>query len=127
LTAKIISCAIEVHSVLGPGLLESAYEKCLCHEFAVRKMNFQRQKPLPIVYKGINLSCSYRLDVVIENKGVVELKSVDSVMENTQSAAINLSEAFEHPNRTSIQFFSKIPEGWNSSAPTLKSPRLRGE
>ena len=81
LTTKIISCAIEIHSVLGPGLLESAYEKCLCHEFTLRKISFQRQKSLPIVYKGISLPCSYRMDVVVEEKVVVEIKTVDSVLE----------------------------------------------
>ena len=66
LTAKVIGSAIEVHRVLGPGLLESAYEECLCYELNLAGLGFQRQIPLPVVYKGVRLDCGYRLDVVVE-------------------------------------------------------------
>ena len=79
LTNRIIASAIEVHRNLGPGLLESAYEECFCHELYLQGLPFERQKPLPVEYKGINLDCGYRMDVVIDNKVVVELKCVDRI------------------------------------------------
>ncbi|MGA2072506.1 MAG: GxxExxY protein [Terriglobia bacterium] len=80
LTEKIIGAAIEVHRVLGPGLLESAYEECLCHELHLRGIAFVRQQPLPVVYKGVRLDCGYRLDVVVEGRVIVELKTVDRIL-----------------------------------------------
>ena len=79
LTEEIIGAAIEVHRHLGPGLLESAYEECLCHEIKLRKMSYERQKPVPLEYKGINLDCGYRIDVIVENKVILELKCVDKI------------------------------------------------
>ena len=75
-TERIIGACIEVHRLLGPGLLESAYEQCLCRELALREIPFRRQVPLPVEYKGTVLDCGYRIDVVAENV-VVELKAVD--------------------------------------------------
>jgi GxxExxY protein len=77
LSNKIIGAAIEVHKALGPGLLESAYEECLCQELELRGLHYERQKPLPVVYKGRKLDCLYRLDVVVENVIVLELKSCE--------------------------------------------------
>ena len=77
---KIIGAAIEVHKNLGPGLLESTYEECLCRELSLNGLSFERQKPLPINYKGIHLDCSYRLDLVVENCVIVELKSIDTLL-----------------------------------------------
>jgi GxxExxY protein len=79
ITEKIIGTAIEVHRVLGPGLLESSYEECLAREFELRGISFERQKPLPIVYKDLKLECGYRLDFLVENQIIVELKSVDEI------------------------------------------------
>lgn len=79
LTESIIGAAIEVHKHLGPGLLESAYEECLCHELNLRKIPFQRQAPLPVVYKGVKLDCGYRIDLLVKNEVVVELKAVESI------------------------------------------------
>src|ERR1700691_4728214 len=70
-TEAIIGAAIEVHRELSPGLLESAYEECFCHELHLRSLNFQRQIELPVVYKGLKLDCGYRLDVIVENLVVV--------------------------------------------------------
>ncbi len=75
LTGKVIGAAIEVHKALGPGLLESAHEECLCHEFKLRHFSFERQKELPIEYKGVKLDCGYRLDIVVWSKIILELKS----------------------------------------------------
>ena len=80
LTGKVIGAAIEVHQALGPGLLESAYEECLSHEFVLKTMCFERQKPLPVEYKGVKLDCGYRLDLVVENQLIVELKACVSLL-----------------------------------------------
>lgn len=77
LTEKIIGAAIEVHKLLGPGLLESAYEECLAHELASANVLFQRQVPLPVTYKSLQLDCGYRLDFLIEKTVVLELKAVE--------------------------------------------------
>jgi GxxExxY protein len=80
LTAKVIGCAIAVHRVLGPGLLESAYEECLCYELAQAGLNFRRKVSLPVVYKEVRLECGYRVDIVVEDRVVIELKTVDSLL-----------------------------------------------
>ena len=80
LTEQIIGSAIEVHRELGPGLLESAYEECLCHEFHLRNLTFKRQVDLPVVYKGVSLNCGYRIDLIVEDLVVVELKSVEQIL-----------------------------------------------
>src|ERR1700687_3765998 len=77
LTHAIIGAAIEVHKNLGPGLLESTYEECLSHELSLRNLRFERQKPIPVVYKQTKLECGYRIDLLVESKVVVELKSVE--------------------------------------------------
>ena len=79
LSSKIIGAAIEVHKKLGPGLLESVYEECICHELSLRGIAFERQKPLPVVYKGKKLDCGYRLDIVVEKVIIVELKSCEKI------------------------------------------------
>ncbi len=79
LSSRIIGAAIEVHKALGPGLLESAYEECICHELSIGGLSLERQKPLAVRYKGINLDCGYRLDVVVEGAIVLELKSCDKI------------------------------------------------
>jgi GxxExxY protein len=80
ITEKIIGCAIEVHKVLGPGLLESAYEECLCYELFQLGLKFERQVDLPIVYKGVRLDCGYRMDLVVENQVIVEIKAVEKLL-----------------------------------------------
>jgi GxxExxY protein len=79
LSNRVIGCAIEVHRELGPGLLESTYEKCLGYELARAAITFKLQHPLPVLYKGDRLECGYRIDVLVENALVLELKSVDSL------------------------------------------------
>jgi GxxExxY protein len=79
LSNQVIGCAIEVHRTLGPGLLESTYEQCLAYELHTVGIAFTRQKSLPVNYKGVDLECGYRLDLIIENKLIVELKSVDKL------------------------------------------------
>lgn len=80
LTEKIIGAAIEVHRALGPGLLESVYERALCHELKLRGLSFQQQVPVPLTYKGIDLDFGYRLDLVVENSVILELKTVSHIL-----------------------------------------------
>lgn len=80
LTEKIIGLAIEVHRQLGPGLLESAYEECLCYELQSSGLNFARQVNLPVIYKEVRLGCGYRMDIVIENAVILELKTVEKLL-----------------------------------------------
>jgi len=79
LSSRIIGAAIEAHKVLGPGLLESAYEECICHELSIGGLSLERQKVLAVRYKGINLDCGYRLDVVVEDAIILELKSYEKI------------------------------------------------
>jgi len=80
ITEKIIGCAIEVHRNLGPGFLESAYEKCLCYELTQAGFEYKQQLPLPVIYKGINLECGYRMDVVVEDLVIVEIKAIERIL-----------------------------------------------
>jgi GxxExxY protein len=80
LTERIIGLAIEVHRELGPGLLESAYEECVCYELTQNSIAFLRQVPLPVVYKTVRLDCGYRMDVVVEDSVVLELKTGERLM-----------------------------------------------
>src|SRR3982751_5747666 len=77
ITEKIIGAAIEVHRHLGPGLLESAYEECLCYELSVAGLSFVRQVHIPIDYKGMKLDCKYRLDVIVEDAVILEIKAIE--------------------------------------------------
>lgn len=79
LTHEIIGAAIEVHRILGPGLLESAYEECLARELDLRGIRFERQKPLPVLYKDAKLEGGYRIDLLVDGRIVVELKTVEAL------------------------------------------------
>ena len=82
-TEQVIGAAIDVHRALGPGLLESSYELCLCRELNLRGIAFERQKPIPVEYKGVKLDCGYRADLIVNREVLVEIKAVDAL------AAIN--------------------------------------
>ena len=77
ITEAIIGAAIEVHRAIGPGLLESAYRQCLCYELSLRKLPFAMEVPLPVMYKGLKLDCGYRIDLVVADTVVVEIKAVE--------------------------------------------------
>ena len=79
LTHEIIGAAIDVHRELGPGLLEAVYEECLCYELSTRNLAFERQKPIPVVYKGAKLDCGYRADIVVLSRVIVEIKPSASI------------------------------------------------
>ena len=110
LTGQVIGSAIEVHKTLGPGLLESAYEECLCHELELRGLPFERQKELPIEYKGAILDCGYRLDIVVGNGVVVELKACESLL------PIHEAQLLTYLKLTGIKFGLLI----NFHVPSLK-------
>lgn len=80
LTEAVIGAAVEVHRALGPGLLESAYEQCLCRELSANRLAFERQVSMPIRYKGVQVDCGYRLDLLVEKSVVVELKCVEQLL-----------------------------------------------
>jgi len=81
LTEKVIGCALEVHRALGPGLLESAYEKCLARELAIAQVSFRQQVSIPVEYKGVHLDCGFRIDLLVEDRLIIELKAVERVQE----------------------------------------------
>ena len=80
LTKKVIGAAIEVHRALGPGLLESAYEECLCHELHASELSFKRQVGIPVAYKTVHIDCGFRVDLLVEGTLVMELKAVEKVL-----------------------------------------------
>jgi len=88
LSREIIGAAMEVHKALGPGLLESAYEECLAREFALRGLAFERQVPLPVSYKGVQVDAGYRLDFVVGDLVIVELKAVEGILPVHEAQAL---------------------------------------
>ena len=79
IATKIIGCAIDVHKVLGPGLLESAYQECLAYKLIEKGLFIEKEKKMPLVFESVKLECGYRIDILVENKVVIELKSVESL------------------------------------------------
>ena len=77
----ILDCAFKVHKTLGPGLLENAYEECLCYELKKNNIKYEKQKSLPVIYDEIKLDCGYRIDILVEEKVIVELKTVDNIID----------------------------------------------
>jgi GxxExxY protein len=79
LTHQIIGAAIDVHRELGPGLVEAVYEECLCYELTQKTIAFERQRPIPVVYKGARLDCGYRADIIVCTRVIVEIKAISAV------------------------------------------------
>ena len=104
LTAKVIGCAIEVHRTLGPGLLESAYEQCLAHELRLAQVPFRIQVPMPVEYKGVTLDCGYRIDLLVHEFLVVELKAVEQVLGIHQAQLLTYMKLAEAPVGLLINF-----------------------
>jgi len=107
----IITAAMKVHSALGPGLLESAYEACLAHELRKVGLKVETQLGLPVVYDGIRLDLGYRIDMLVNDLVVVELKSVEEVSENTRFSSSFLYETQQEAIRSNYQFQCFAPEG----------------
>jgi len=79
LTQKVIGCAMRVHTALGPGLLESAYKECLCFELRMAGLIAEKEKPMPLIYSAVKLDCGYRVDILVENRLILEIKAVESI------------------------------------------------
>ena len=104
LTKEIIGAAIEVHKAVGPGLLEGVYEECLCHELKLRNLNFERQILVPVTYKGVTLDCGYRLDLMVEETVILELKSVDRIHPIFEAQLLTYMRLLQKPVGLLINF-----------------------
>ena len=130
LSEQIIGSCIEVHRHLGPGLLESAYEECLCHELSLRDLAFRRQVEVPVLYKGISLDCRYRLDVLVDERIVVEVKAIERVV------AVHTAQLLTYLKLTELEvgllvnfnvpFLSQGLRGLTHQKCSLRAPRLPG-
>jgi GxxExxY protein len=104
LSWQVIGCAIEVHKALGPGLLESAYEECLAHELDLQGIRHRRQHPVPIQYKGKRLDCGYRIDVLVNDQLVLELKAVERLLAIHEAQLLTYMRIAEVPVGLLINF-----------------------
>ncbi|HSK44111.1 MAG TPA: GxxExxY protein [Candidatus Binatia bacterium] len=104
LTKEIIGAAIEVHKAVGPGLLEGVYEECLCHELALRNLRLERQLIVPVTYKGVTLDCGYRLDILVQETVILELKSVDRIHPIFEAQLLTYMRLLQKPVGLLINF-----------------------
>jgi GxxExxY protein len=107
ITSEIIGSAIEVHRALGPGLLESAYESFLCRELQLRSIPYQRQKQLPVTYKGLKVECGYRLDLLVSEEVIIEIKTVDSLLPIHEAQILTYMRLGSYPVGLLLNF--KVP------------------
>ncbi len=115
LTEQIIGAAIQVHKELGPGLLESAYEACLSHELLLNGLKIERQKVIPIYYKGIKLDAGYRLDLVVEEQVIVEIKAVSVLLAVHEAQLLSYLKQTGGGRGLLINFNVKLLKVWHSS------------
>ena len=108
LSKQVIGCALEVHRHLGPGLLESTYEQCLAHELSCAKLPFQLQVPLPVEYKDMRLECGYRIDVFVDGRLIVELKSVEKHLPIHEAQLLTYMKLARVPTGLLINFNVKL-------------------
>ena len=132
LTHQIIAAAIEVHRVLGPGLLESAYFPCLQHELAARKLPFLSERRVPVIYKGIALDCEYRLDLLVHNAVVVEVKAVAALLPLHQAQVLTYLRLIDLPVGLLINFnvdrlVTGVKRVINAQSSAMKAVRLAAE
>jgi GxxExxY protein len=127
LATKVVDSIFEVHQELGPGLLETAYEAALCHELTLRNIRFERQKPLPVIYKGVTLEIGFRIDVLVEEIVVLELKSVEALLPSHDAQLINYIRLTGNPLGFLVNFnVQRIKDGIRRRAGTnLPDPKLR--
>ena len=112
LTQKVIGCAIEVHRILGPGLLESAYQQCLSHELTLNKIPHRVEKAMPVLYKGIEIECGYRIDILVDDRLVLELKAVETIKAIHQAQLLTYMKLSATPTGLLMNFNStKLVEG----------------
>ncbi len=108
LSNQVIGCAIEVHKQLGPGLLESTYERCFIYELELNKIKVQNQLSLPIKYKGINFDCGYKIDLLVENELIIELKSVNKILGIHEAQLLTYMKLSEKTNGMLINFNEEL-------------------
>ena len=120
LTDQTIGFAIEVHRHLGPGLLESAYEECLCFELKQNRIAFQRQVPLPVVYKSVRLDCGYRIDLVVENRLIMELKATERLLPIHEAQVIYLYAVERPAHGSPAELQHASAEGWHKEAHAMR-------
>ena len=108
LTERVIGLGIEVHRALGPGLLESAYEECLCYELSQASLSFERQVKLPVVYKGVNLDCAYRMDIVVEDLLILEIKAVDKIIPVHEAQLLSYLKLANKPIGLILNFHASV-------------------
>ena len=130
LTEKIIGAAIEVHRVLGPGLLESAYSTCLQHELSTRSLAFVTQQRVPLAYKGITLDCAYRLDLLVDGAVIVEVKALAAVLPIHQAQLLTYLRLTDLPVGLVINFqVERLVDGVkrviNAQSSAMKSAAVR--
>ncbi len=104
LTEQIIGAAIEVHRAVGPGLMESVYEECLCHELRLRGLRFERQMLVPVTYKGVSIDCKYRLDLLVQDIVILELKTVERVLPIHEAQLLTYLRLLKKPVGLIINF-----------------------
>ena len=129
LTEQIIGAAIEVHKAIGPGLLESAYQECMCHELNLRRLNFRREVVVPVAYKGVALDCGYRLDLIVEETVILELKSTARIIPVHEAQLLTYLKLLNKPVGLIINFNVPILRAGGIVRKVFDSasPRLRGE
>jgi GxxExxY protein len=111
ITHEIIGAAIEVHKRLGPGLLESAYEECLSHELRLHNLRVDRQRGVPVVYKEVKLECGYRLDLLVEDRVVVELKSIEGLAPIHEAIILTYLRLSGHKSGLLVNFNVTVLKG----------------
>ena len=104
LTAKVIGCAIEVHRLLGPGLLESSYEQCLMRELGLQEIECRQQVILPVEYKRVQIDCGYRIDILVEDRLILEIKAVQSIVGIHEAQLLTYMKLAEIPTGLLINF-----------------------
>ncbi len=129
LTEQIIGAAIEVHKAIGPGLLESVYQECMCHELHLRGLRFQRELMVPVIYKGVALDCGYRLDLIVEDTVILELKCVDRIILIHEAQLLTYLRLLDKPVGFIINFNVPVLRSGGIVRKVFDSasPRLRGE
>jgi GxxExxY protein len=129
LTEQIIGAAIEVHKAIGPGLLESVYQECMCRELNLRRLNLQREVKVPVIYKGVALDCGYRLDLIVEDTVILELKCVERVIPIHQAQLLTYLKLLDTPVGFIINFNVPILRAGGIIRKVFDSasPRLRVE
>jgi hypothetical protein len=109
LTEQVIGFAIKVHRGLGPGLLESVYEECLCHELAGAQIPFQRQHPIPVIYNSIRMECGFRADLIVFCSGACRNQVRRSIRPDSRSPAVDVSSLGRNEDRASIKLQYRTP------------------